>query len=278
MGIFEDIAGGIIGTGMNLIGMEHGRRGARSRQDDAQIHQQRQFDRSFEFAERQANFQNQQQLADRARRNYLQEHGLSVRMRDAKNAGIHPLAAMGLPTTGGGGINIPGSPTGPSPGSPSPGMGSGSTADLAVMGQSIGRAIDAIADMVKSKDKQSVPEGTKVTDDVVVSKAKGSPQQQAGLHAGNKIVQVGKDTFMILPSDSVSEGLEASWLDSVTNWVARLADRPAKGFRGKKYESFQRIGPNTFKGIKKGTAAQSRQMQKQRTRKRLQNNWTPGGP
>ena len=48
-----------------------------------------------------ANFREQRQLA---------RHGISIRMEDAKRAGIHPLAAMGMPTTGGSPVSVGGGP------------------------------------------------------------------------------------------------------------------------------------------------------------------------
>jgi hypothetical protein len=90
--------------------------------------------RNFAFAREQ--FDEQKRLA---------RHGLSDRIQDAKNAGIHPLAALGAPTAGGAPIHVGGTPK------PSPGGSQNSFANtsptMQLMGQSIGQSLNALANI-----------------------------------------------------------------------------------------------------------------------------------
>jgi hypothetical protein len=92
--------------------------------------------RNFAFS--QAQFDEQKRLA---------RHGISDRVQDAKNAGIHPLAALGAPTAGGAPIHVGGSPK-PSPGS-SPNHYANSNPTMQMMGQAIGQSLNAMVNVVK---------------------------------------------------------------------------------------------------------------------------------
>ena len=146
--IFDGVAGPVIGTIGGLIGADMQRESNR----DARVQQEGQFGQSMELARHQQQYQEgidaRNFAAYEEERDYnrrMREHGIPVRVKDAKNAGIHPLAALGMPTTGGSPISIPssggGSGLGPSPSGISPGGDPGGT--IAALGQNIGRAIDA---------------------------------------------------------------------------------------------------------------------------------------
>ena len=151
MGLFSDIGGAIGGLTGGLIGQNNQNI---QNQKDRDLNRD-QFNQSMAFADKQYNFSvgvhnDQMDLA---------KHGLRYRMEDAKQAGINPLAAMGMPVTGGSPVSVGGNAP-----QPNPAVSQSSGANLAVMGQSIARSIGAVADVIKSAKEQHVKkEPQKVT-------------------------------------------------------------------------------------------------------------------
>jgi hypothetical protein len=85
---------------------------------------------------------------------HLARHGISMRVKDAKAAGIHPLAAMGLPTTGGAPVSVGGGAQ-LSGNSPMP-QGFGSLPHP-TLGQDLGSLMNSVTEIVKALAKTEKP-------------------------------------------------------------------------------------------------------------------------
>jgi hypothetical protein len=158
--VAPQMAAEVLGPALGFIG------GSKDRKEG-----RRQFDLNFWLARRQDDFQRSayQQQANRSvlesdrnfqfaqdqfkEQQFLSRHGIQTKINDAKQAGIHPLAALGQPLAGGSPVNISGNS---GPALPDGGKGAIPTSGATemMMGQALGQALGGIIDIAREKGKE----------------------------------------------------------------------------------------------------------------------------
>jgi hypothetical protein len=236
---FDPIAQGLgsfANAATNLIGI-NSQRTSRNRDRRQQYNQ---FMENLNLARG----QNQMAREQFEEQKYLARSGLQVRVADAKKAGINPLAAMGMPTTGGSPVQLGGAPAQAPYAPPS------NSADLAVMGQSIGRAIEAVADIFKEKKASEAQAGDIVKEPqrVTVS-AKDSSAHAPAAQVGIGTLRMAKNLFLGTKSEKAAEQLEDDILGNITHFFMRSVTPPPKSQLPKGRVDWQFILPGVWYSV-----------------------------
>jgi hypothetical protein len=212
-------------------------------------------------ADKQHNFATNQYWGDVHWRNKMATEGIQMRVKDAKKAGIHPLAALGAQV----GYGSPAS------------VGTAPVADMSGMGQDIGRAVAATAtnherkmmdlqlDNMKIENEMKrveltnarrrlsgqvgpgIPDVTLEKPAEITSHAKGKPQQEAGSITSVGFARQPGGILTPVPSVDAKERIEDQFIPEMVwsgqNYIAPMLgsqkNKPSKKLLPKGYKDWQ---------------------------------------
>jgi len=196
--------------------------------------QNEQWERQFKFAQDEAAYQKKY-------------HGQEIqrRVQDAKKAGIHPLAALGMPSSGGPGVQIPGSPNGPA--GPAPVGPPGG-----FMAQGILESVKEIASLAKVAIQGQDKHGGafNVNPQQITSSHKKNISITPAAVSGVTWVRISPDKVFAAKSKDAAELLED---DAIGNWrhaiMREIVQRPPDSMLPKGKYAWKRANDGSWVAI-----------------------------